>query len=80
MFEQALFGPFTIIIQQDIDRKPSLYLFTQLPTQTHPITEYILYIFQVLAQMLELHISSVPPAFPTSSPQQYGNKKEVYWG
>ncbi|KAF8963542.1 importin alpha re-exporter [Flammula alnicola] len=44
-FEQALFGPFTIILQQDID-------------------QYIPYVFQVLAQMLELHRGgSVPPEY-----------------
>lgn len=44
VFEQALFGPFTIILQQDID-------------------QYIPYVFQLLAQMLELHTSDVPPAY-----------------
>ncbi|KZT00874.1 uncharacterized protein LAESUDRAFT_731806 [Laetiporus sulphureus 93-53] len=43
-FEESLFGPFTIIIQQDID-------------------QYIPYVFQILAQMLELHPSDVPAAY-----------------
>ncbi|KAF8867606.1 CAS/CSE protein [Infundibulicybe gibba] len=43
-FEQALFGPFTIILQQDID-------------------QYIPYVFQMLAQMLELHTTSVPAEY-----------------
>ncbi|KAJ3501585.1 hypothetical protein NLJ89_g9272 [Agrocybe chaxingu] len=42
-FERTLFGPFTIIIQQDID-------------------QYIPYVFQVLAQMLELHRGGTLPA------------------
>ncbi|KAL0945218.1 hypothetical protein HGRIS_000730 [Hohenbuehelia grisea] len=41
-FEQALFGPFTIILQQDID-------------------QYIPYVFQVLAQMLELQQARAVP-------------------
>lgn len=40
-FEANLFGPFTIILQQDID-------------------QYIPYVFQILAQMLDLHTSNVP--------------------
>ncbi|KAI0636204.1 Cse1-domain-containing protein [Trametes polyzona] len=43
-FEQALFGPFTIIIQQDID-------------------QYIPYVFQILAQMLDLHAGEVPAQY-----------------
>ncbi|KAH6910802.1 importin alpha re-exporter [Coprinopsis sp. MPI-PUGE-AT-0042] len=42
-FEEALFGPFTVILQQDIE-------------------QYIPYVFQVLAQMLELHESGQAPA------------------
>ncbi|KAF9036301.1 CAS/CSE protein [Panaeolus papilionaceus] len=41
-FEAALFGPFTIILQQDID-------------------QYIPYVFQVLAQMLEFHRGGTVP-------------------
>lgn len=49
-FEQALFGPFTIILQQDIE-------------------QYVPYIFQVLAQMLELHESgNVPPDYSSLLP------------
>ncbi|KAI0340315.1 Cse1-domain-containing protein [Trametopsis cervina] len=43
-FEQALFGPFTFILQTDIE-------------------PYIPYVFQLLAQMLELHTTDVPPAY-----------------
>ncbi|KAH7882920.1 CAS/CSE protein [Phlebopus sp. FC_14] len=43
-FEQALFGPFTFILQQDID-------------------QYIPYVFQILAQMLELHTTDVPTEY-----------------
>ncbi|KJA18706.1 hypothetical protein HYPSUDRAFT_45045 [Hypholoma sublateritium FD-334 SS-4] len=42
-FERALFGPFTIILQQDID-------------------QYIPFVFQVLAQMLEFHNGGPVPA------------------
>ncbi|QRV98526.1 exportin-2 [Ceratobasidium sp. AG-Ba] len=61
-FEQALFGPFTIIIQQDVD-------------------QFIPYVFQILAQMLEIHTTGVPPAYVSLLPimftpavwQQRGN-------
>ncbi|KAG8695927.1 importin-alpha export receptor [Ceratobasidium sp. 395] len=43
-FEEALFGPFTIIIQQDVD-------------------QFIPYVFQILAQMLEIHTTGVPQAY-----------------
>ncbi|KAF5378153.1 hypothetical protein D9615_007619 [Tricholomella constricta] len=49
VFEQALFGPFTIILQQDID-------------------QYIPYVFQVLAQMLELHKTDVPEQYNSLLP------------
>ncbi|KAI0833709.1 Cse1-domain-containing protein [Trametes gibbosa] len=48
-FEQALFGPFTIIIQQDID-------------------QYIPYVFQILAQMLDLHAGEVPSEYRSLLP------------
>ncbi|KAG6868898.1 hypothetical protein C0993_008196 [Termitomyces sp. T159_Od127] len=48
-FEQALFGPFTIILQQDVD-------------------QYIPYIFQVLAQMLEFHTTDVPEQYRSLLP------------
>ncbi|EJF64481.1 importin alpha re-exporter, partial [Dichomitus squalens LYAD-421 SS1] len=48
-FEQALFGPFTIIIQQDID-------------------QYIPYVFQILAQMLDLHTGEVPAEYRSLLP------------
>ncbi|KAF9463182.1 CAS/CSE protein [Collybia nuda] len=48
-FEQALFGPFTIILQQDID-------------------QYIPYVFQILAQMLELHTTNVPDQYRSLLP------------
>ncbi|KAG9074562.1 importin-alpha export receptor, partial [Ceratobasidium sp. UAMH 11750] len=61
-FEEALFGPFTIIIQQDVD-------------------QFIPYVFQILAQMLEIHTTGVPPAYTSLLPimftpavwQQRGN-------
>ncbi|KAK0194119.1 CAS/CSE protein [Armillaria mellea] len=43
-FERALFGPFTVILQQDID-------------------QYIPYVFQLLAQMLEMHSKDVPAEY-----------------
>ncbi|KAI0329277.1 Cse1-domain-containing protein [Cubamyces sp. BRFM 1775] len=48
-FEEALFGPFTIILQQDID-------------------QYIPYVFQILAQMLDFHSGAVPPQYRTLLP------------
>lgn len=66
-FEQALFGPFTIILQQDIDRK--------LPHHTSSessliilMSEYIPYVFQILAQMLELHTTDVPAEYRSLLP------------
>ncbi|KAH0580356.1 hypothetical protein H2248_001858 [Termitomyces sp. 'cryptogamus'] len=49
IFEQALFGPFTFILQQDVD-------------------QYIPYVFQVLAQMLELHTAEVPEQYRSLLP------------
>ncbi|KAG6917213.1 hypothetical protein DXG01_003418 [Tephrocybe rancida] len=49
VFEQALFGPFTFILQQDID-------------------QYIPYVFQVLAQMLESHRAEVPEQYRSLLP------------
>ncbi|KAG9044436.1 importin-alpha export receptor [Tulasnella sp. UAMH 9824] len=43
-FEAVLFGPITIILQQDI-------------------TEFIPYVFQILAQMLESHSATLPDAY-----------------
>ncbi|KIM79693.1 hypothetical protein PILCRDRAFT_791278, partial [Piloderma croceum F 1598] len=48
-FEQALFEPFTIIIQQEIE-------------------QYIPYVFQILAQMLELHTADVPTDYRSLLP------------
>ncbi|KAF7419339.1 importin-alpha export receptor [Pleurotus ostreatus] len=48
-FEATLFGPFTYILQQDID-------------------QYIPYVFQILAQMLELHTSDVPSEYRSLLP------------
>ncbi|OAX36460.1 Cse1-domain-containing protein [Rhizopogon vinicolor AM-OR11-026] len=48
-FEQALFGPFTFILQQDID-------------------QYIPYVFQILAQMLEAHTTGVPTEYRSLLP------------
>ena len=62
-FEQALFRPFTIILQEDIDRAPFLpYLQHAALTQTLHL-EYIPYVFQVLGQMLELHTTEVPAQY-----------------
>ena len=66
-FEQALFGPFTIIIQQDIDREPSpASPFTLTTNARH--AEYIPYAFQILAQMLELHKTDVPADYRSLLP------------
>ncbi|KAF7976444.1 hypothetical protein HWV62_6681 [Athelia sp. TMB] len=48
-FEAALFGPFTIIIQQEIE-------------------QYIPYVFQILAQMLELHKHDAPADYRSLLP------------
>lgn len=48
-FEHLLFGPFTYIIQQDID-------------------QYIPYVYQILAQMLSLHTSDIPPDYRSLVP------------
>jgi exportin-2 (importin alpha re-exporter) len=61
-FEQTLFTPFISILQQDIEREltpslPHFYLFIF-------VSEYIPYVFQVLAQMLDLHSTGeVPPEY-----------------
>ena len=67
MFEQALFQPCTIILQQDIDRtllllKPSRFSYVNAHS------EYIPYVFQILAQMLELHATDVPGEYVTLLP------------
>lgn len=62
VFEQALFGPMTIILQQDIEREPLLWPLSCVFTDELP-PEYIPYVFQLLAQMLELHTSDVPVAY-----------------
>ncbi|KAH0831109.1 armadillo-type protein [Lanmaoa asiatica] len=61
-FEQALFGPFTFILQQDIDR--TCALLSPIPI-THALSdpEYIPYVFQILAQMLSLHTTGVPTEY-----------------
>ncbi|KAG6820300.1 hypothetical protein H0H93_002564 [Arthromyces matolae] len=48
-FENALFQPFTVILEQDVD-------------------QYIPYVFQVLAQMLELHQAQVPEQYRSLLP------------
>lgn len=53
-FEETLFGPFTIILQQDIDRTSEPVHIRGYTTYLSHL-EYIPYVFQVLAQMLELH-------------------------
>ena len=61
-FERALFVLFTAILQQDIDRKRT-HTRTPHRSRTNEAAEYIPYVFQVLAQMLELHTSGVPDAY-----------------
>ena len=68
-FEQALFGPFTIIIQQDIDRmsnecSPERSM-SDLSSRT---SEYIPYVFQILAQMLDLHRGEIPAEYRSLLP------------
>ncbi|KAI6026014.1 CAS/CSE protein [Pisolithus marmoratus] len=48
-FEKTLFGPFTFILQQDID-------------------QYIPYVFQILAQMLDMHTTGVPTEYRSLLP------------
>jgi exportin-2 (importin alpha re-exporter) len=64
-FEQTLFGPFTVIIQQDIDRKSLLKEFAPC---SYCVAEYVPYVFQVLAQMLELHSNDVPAEYRSLLP------------
>ncbi|KAF8128248.1 CAS/CSE protein [Boletus edulis] len=59
MFEQVLFGPFMVILQQDIDRTCT-FVF-------HPILTH-LYMFQVLAQMLLLYTTSIPAEYRSLLP------------
>jgi len=65
-FEQALFGPFTIIIQQEIERK--LHVFWSVTNTADFFSEYIPYVFQILAQMLELHTADVPTSYRSLLP------------
>lgn len=58
-FERTLFGPFTIILQQDIDRE----LLSSVSYCSDFVLEYIPYIFQILAQMLDLHTAEVPDEY-----------------
>ena len=72
-FERALFGPFTIILQQDIDRacppnrSPVLNLSDRSDFDTGS-PEYIPYVFQILAQMLDLHTGDVPADYRSLLP------------
>ena len=72
-FERALFGPFTIILQQDIDRacppnpSPVSNLSDRSDFDTRP-PEYIPYVFQILAQMLDLHTGDVPADYRSLLP------------
>jgi exportin-2 (importin alpha re-exporter) len=60
IFEQALFQPFKFILQQDIDRM--LYSFVLFKLKITIVrTEYVPYIFQVLAQMLDLQNNGQVP-------------------
>jgi exportin-2 (importin alpha re-exporter) len=62
-----LFGPFEIILKQDIDR---MWFFRrERKILINFCAEYIPYVFQVLAQMLELHKGgSVPPEYRNTLP------------
>lgn len=60
-FENALFGPFTVIIQQEIERTCCWFRFSVF--RPNLFAEYIPYVFQVLAQMLNLHTDSVPEQY-----------------
>ena len=62
-FGQALFGPFTAVLQQDIDRKRPPFLRPQRQSHPRPVPEYISCIFQILAQMLSLHNTGVPTEY-----------------
>jgi exportin-2 (importin alpha re-exporter) len=67
VFEQALFQPCTIILQQDIDRTLLLLQLSQF-SYVNAHSEYIPYVFQILAQMLELHATDVPSEYVTLLP------------
>lgn len=66
VFEQALFGPFTIILQQDIDRMSVILVHGE--SADFSSLEYIPYSFQILAQMLELHGRDVPGEYRSLLP------------
>jgi len=66
-FEQALFGPFTVILQQDIDRTFGPIYSTNSFIKCN-VPEYVPYVFQVLAQMLELHKGDVPAEYRSLLP------------
>jgi exportin-2 (importin alpha re-exporter) len=59
-FEQALFGPFTFIIQNEIERACRALPATP---RADARAEYIPYAFQILAQMLDAHAGAVPDAY-----------------
>lgn len=67
-FERALFGPFTYILQQDIDRMFFFLLYKHLRRRLTRDTEYIPYAFQILAQMLEFHSTDVPAEYRSLLP------------
>jgi exportin-2 (importin alpha re-exporter) len=71
-FEEALFGPFQVILQQDVDRTYSaLQLQPKFPDQRDSgvqFLEFIPYVLQILAQMLELHTAKVPEAYAALLP------------
>lgn len=62
-FEATLFGPFTIIIQQDIERMPIIFIQLERYINEFAFSEYIPYVFQLLAQMLSLHKGDVPEQY-----------------
>ena len=67
-FEQALFGPFTVILTQDIDRMFLLLVFFPFDIDRYFPSEYIPYVFQILAQMLDLHVGEVPAEYRSLLP------------
>jgi exportin-2 (importin alpha re-exporter) len=69
-FENTLFGPFTFILQQDIDCELQLHSDTDmlLGQQFHFPPVFIPYVFQILSQMLELQQAGLPEAYRSLLP------------
>jgi hypothetical protein len=68
MFKWALLGPFTIIIRREIERESiiSLAVLTLCLLATN--TEYIPYLSETHAQMLELHTTYIPTSYRSLLP------------